>query len=166
MVGDADGRLTVVEKEDGLELRPRRTEKPKPTLLRPGVRALVGENGLGFVGLDAQRGHDPRALALDAVGADVVLAQRPHGGLVVPHEHPFVEPGPEEVARFVLRVVEREVDDVVRITLPIGVAQLRSEHVVRGSCDRRRRARVADGAKRGHVSHDPSVPRGGLRLQA
>ena len=58
-------------------------------------------------------------------------AQRPTRQARRPGRARLPRATPEEPARFVLRVVQGQVNDVVRIARPELVAQLRGEHVVR-----------------------------------
>ena len=78
-VGHVEGRLSLVEEEDRLELRPGRAQKPQAPLLRAAVRSLMRQDDPVLVRLDSQRSDEPRAPAGDAVGPDVVLRQRPEG---------------------------------------------------------------------------------------
>ncbi len=123
-VGHGDGRLAVVEEEDRLELRAGGAQEPQTALLRAGVRALVRKDRAGLVGLDPQRGDEPAALPRDAVGTDVVLRDRPHGGRVLGQENALVEPCAEEPPGLVLGVVQRQVHDVVGVAAP-GTARAR-----------------------------------------
>ncbi len=82
-----------------------------------------------LVRLDSQRRDEPRAPAGDAVGPDVVLRQRPEGrrlGL----QHALRAPAAQRLAGLVLRIRERQVDDVVRAAGEIFVPLLGPDHVV------------------------------------
>ena len=79
------------------------------------MRALVRQHGPGLVRLDPERGDEALAAARDPVRPDVVLRDGPDGRLVVLDEDALVEPGPKQPAGLVLGVVQRQVDDVVRI---------------------------------------------------
>src|SRR5215212_10481617 len=70
------GRV-VVEAEDGGEVRSRRPRQAQPVLLGPGMRALVRADAAGPVVLDLDAREDAVARAGGAVGAGVVLRQRP-----------------------------------------------------------------------------------------
>ena len=48
-------RRSVVEEEDRLQLHAGRAQEAKPSFLRPGVGALVGEDDAALVRLDAKR---------------------------------------------------------------------------------------------------------------
>ena len=69
--------VAVVEREDRREVRARRAREPQPVLLRAGVRALVRADPARAVVLDAHAREQPVARAAAAVGAGVVLLERP-----------------------------------------------------------------------------------------
>ena len=92
--GGAGG--VVVEAEDGGEVRLRRAGEPEPVLLGARVRALVRADAPGAVVLDAHAREDAVAGERAAVGAGVVLGQRPQRGLVVAHDGALLLPALED----------------------------------------------------------------------
>src|SRR5437868_4782181 len=132
----------VPEEEQRLELRARRAQEAQPALLRPGMRALVRQDHAALVRLRMQRGDEPLAAARDAVGAYVVLREPPVRRLRVADEHTLLLPGGKIAGRLLLRVGERQVDDVVRAAGEIARALLLGDDVVR---------RRDDGLEIGHV---------------
>ena len=120
----------VVEQEDRLELDARRPEQAEPALLRRCVRPLVREYGAGLVGLDLQRGDDPEARPRDPVRSDVVLLERPDRRRLL-DEDAFRAPGLEVACGLLLRVGQRQADDVVRAAGAQLLALLLGDDVVR-----------------------------------
>ena len=153
-------RLALVQEKDRLELRAHRAQEAEPAFLRPAVRPLVRKDDAVLIGLGAQRDDQPAARAPDAVGADVVLLERPQR-LVVVDEDAVLAPGAEVARRLLLRVGEREVHDVVRAPLEVLDALLGADDVVRRSDQRRERAGlrllVADCPERLDLRHGGSV---------
>ena len=98
----------------GSSVRSRRAEEAQAALLRAGVRALVREDDAALVRLGAKRGDEALAPARDSVRADVVLREPPVGRLGVLDEHAVGPPGGEVAGGLLLRVGQRQVDDVVR----------------------------------------------------
>src|SRR5439155_13805074 len=155
--GRRNRRLAVVEEKDRLDLRPRGTEQTQPALLRPHVRALMGQDDTCLVRLDTQRGDEPLPCACHAVRPDVVLSERPHRGFAVANEGAVGEPRPEELAGLLLGVVQRQVDDVVRVARGKHVPLGRGDDVVGRGDDRLSRMRVAHGAELRDVGHPTSL---------
>src|SRR5579862_144576 len=109
---DVDRR--VPEEEQRLELRARRLQQAEAALLRAGVRPLVREDDPGLVRLGVEGGDEPLAAALHPVGSDVVLRQPPVRRLPIANEDAVLLPGCEVTGGLLLRIGERQVDDVVR----------------------------------------------------
>ena len=95
-------RLALVQEKDRLELRAHRAQEAEPAFLRPAVRPLVRKDDAVLIGLGAQRDDQPAARAPDAVGADVVLLERPQR-LVVVDEDALLAPGGEVARGLLLR---------------------------------------------------------------
>ena len=173
--GTSNGACALVEEEDRLELRLRRVQEAQPSLLRSAMRPLVRQHGSVLVRLDAERGDDARARARDAVGADVVLRQRPEGRLLG-REDAVLAPRAQVAAGLLLGVGQRQVDDVVRASREVLLALLGADHVVRRRDEALERAGpvgvVAKRAKRLDLGHSagtvPSVsgPRLGTCLRS
>ena len=133
-VGCRGSGRPVVEQEDRLDLRAGGTQQAQPAFFHGGVCPLVWQHDPGLVRLRAQRGDDPLPGAGDAVGADVVLRERPDGRLFVANERAVVQPAAEEPSRVLGGVVERQVHDVVRVSGEQLVTLRRRDDVV-GRCD-------------------------------
>ena len=156
----------VVEREDGGEVRPRGAGQPQPVLLRPGVGALVRADTAGPIVLDAHAREDTAAREGGAVGAGVVLRERPQGRLDVAHEDLFRLPPGEQRRRMGVLVEvavglrQVDLDDVVGRAGRQGGALLRVDHVVRRRHDGlrgRRHGRASSGLRGGAGRR----PRGG-----
>ena len=159
-VGHPSGRA-VVEEEDRLELRPRRTQQPQPPFLRPRVRPLVREDRAGPVRLEPERHDDAVARPLDAVRADVALGERP-GRRLLRDEHAGFTPVREVARGLLLRVRQRQVHDVVRAAREVLGALVLRDHVVGRRNQVLERARdgrvVALRAKGTNLGHGCTVP--------
>ena len=158
--GQLDG-VAVVEQEDRLELRARGAKQAQSSFLRTGVRALVREHDAVLVRLESQRDDDAVARALDSVGTDVRLRERPRCRLLVAREDPVATPGREITCGVVLGVRERQVDDVVRASCEVPGASSSVDHVVRRrdqSVERTGRLGIAFRTKSTHLCHGWTVP--------
>ncbi len=111
--------VAVVEREDRREVGLRRARQPQPVLLGPGVRALVRSDPARPVVLDANAREQTMARAAAAVGAGVVLLERPQGGLGVAHDDAVRAPARQRrggvgVGIAAVRVLRQvDLDDVV-----------------------------------------------------
>ena len=70
----------VPEEEERLELRARRAEQPQPALLRPRVRAFVGEDDAVLVRLEPERGYEPSRRRSTPSGPTYSCASHQHAG--------------------------------------------------------------------------------------
>ena len=124
------------------------------------MRSLVREDDARLVRLGLQRDDQPPPRSADAVGADVVLLERPERLLVV-DEGALLPPGGEGAAGLLLRLRQGQMDDVVRAPLEVVEALLRADHVVRRSHQRVEgtclRLVVADCPKRLDFRHGMSL---------
>ena len=106
--------------------RPPRTQ-PQPPFLRLAVRPLVREDDAGLVRLGLERRDEARARARDAVGADVVLLERPEASAPPRAGRPRRARRAKSRRGLLLGVGQREVDDVVRalraVRVPLGSAR-------------------------------------------
>jgi hypothetical protein len=102
----------VVEREDRREVGLRGAGEPEAVLLRAGVRALVRADPAGAVVLDLHAGEEAVAGPGAAVGAGVVLGERPQRGLPVADEDAVALPVGERPRRVLVGVAvgAREVD--------------------------------------------------------
>ena len=121
------------------------------------VRPLVREHASRLVRLGGERGDDAAALARDAVGADVVLDEKPRGRLVLALEDAVREPArgtggrpppPSPAASGGRRCTGSARRGASRSSCDDGVVRRRDEIGERAG-----RAGVADGAERLHVGH-------------
>src|SRR5262249_9382650 len=120
-----DRDRAVPEQEDRLEVRARCAEQAQTAFLRAGVRALVRGDDAVLVWLETERGDDPFARPVDAVGAGVRLLEPPVRGLGVLDEGAVRAPVLERGRGLVVGVRQREPDDVVRIARAVLGALLR-----------------------------------------
>ena len=111
-LGDVERPLAFVEEEDRLELGADLAQDAETPLLRPAVRALVGQHGSRLVRLDLQRPDQARPCSRDSVGTDVVLGQRPEPGLVRDQDL-LVAPFAEEPPRLGFGLRKGQMNDVV-----------------------------------------------------
>ena len=157
-------RGAVVEKEDRLELRPRRAQQPQAPLLRGSMCPLMREHDTAFVGLDPQRDDVAVPRALDPVGTDIGLRKRPARRLVA-REDAGVAPRGEVGGRLLLGIRQGQVHDVVRTAAEVLQPLVRRDHVVRRRDERCERAGlgfvVAQCRKRPDLRHraEPSIRR-------
>ena len=163
MSGSPSGRGTgagsVVEEKDRLELGARRTQQAKPPLERGRVSALVRQDDVVRVRLDPEGGDDPVSSPRDAVRADGVLLEKPHGRRLVADEHTVVEPAPESFRRGLLVRLRGQMHDVVRVASAEPRAVVRVDHVVWRRRHLCARPGVADGAERTDIGHRSSLQR-------
>ena len=157
-------RRPVVEEEDRLELDARRAEQAEAALLRACVGALVRQHRPRLVRLDLQRRDDPEAGAGDAVGADVVLLERPDRGRLL-DEDALCAPVVECAGCLLVRVGQREADDVVRAAGTQLLALLVVDDVVGRRHERLERAghglvvaQRAEGLDHGHGGQRTNRP--------
>src|SRR6185437_16164636 len=80
------------EAEDGGEVRARGPRQAKAVLLRAGVGALVVADAAGAVVLDAHAAEEAVTGSRPAVGARVVLGERPDRRLALAHQHALLAP--------------------------------------------------------------------------
>ena len=120
------------------------------------MRALVRQDHAVLVRLDPQGGDEALALALHTVGADVVLPQPPVRRLVLFDEHAGRTPVGEVARRLLLRVGQRQMDDVVRAASQVLGTLLVGDDVVGRRDDVRERGHVVakglEGTNAGHRS--------------
>ena len=144
------GRV-VVEREDGGEVRPRRAREPQAVLPRPRVGALVGPDAPRAVVLDTHAREEPAAGVGVAVGAAVVLRERPQRRRGVAHEDLLRLPRGEQPRGVGVRVEvavgpgQVDLDDVVRRAGGQRGSLLRVDHVVGRRHDGRQAADVVEG---------------------
>ena len=142
--GPAERRLGVVQQEDRLELGASRPQEPQPALLRPGMRALVGQHLAGLVRAStgptrrsprasARRRPGRRSPARPTSSDSGASASTPRRATRRAH------------CRLLGRVGQRQVHDVVRAAREVGAAGLVVDHVVGRRDERRRAARRRPG---------------------
>ena len=154
-------RVAVVQQEDRLELRPRRAQQAQALLLDVRVRPLVREHDPSLVRLEPERDDHAVPRARHAVGADVRLRERPVRGLVVGGEDLLLAPRGEVARGLLLRVRQRQVDDVVGAAREVLPPLVRADDVVRRSdeiLERPGALGVPLGAEGTHVGHRWTVP--------
>ena len=125
--------------EDGGEVGARGAREAEPVLPRPGMGALVWPDAPGAVVVHAHAREEPGAGALAAVRGGVVLAQHPHGRLVLLDQHARLAPLRERLGRALVALGQVELDDVVLVSArQLGPHGVVDDVVGRG--DRGRRA--------------------------
>src|SRR4051794_30631453 len=158
----AEDGVGVIEQEDRLELRARRTQEAQPPLLRARVRPFVRQHLPLLVRGHRHRSRHSLAGARDAVGADVLLRDPPVR-LVAAHERAARAPVLEVAGRLLGGVGERQVHDVVRAAREVLAALLVRDHVVRWRDERVERAGdrrvVAERAERPDRGHSCRLER-------
>ena len=155
-VRPGEQRIGVVEKEDRLELRPRRTKEAETAFLRAGVGSLVRQHIALVVRGRRDRRGEAFARAGDAVRADVVLRDPPVALGLLGENSPR-PPRCDVPARLLLGLGQCEMNDVVRVARQILEARLVRDDVVRGSDEIGERAGggsvVAQRSERPHRRH-------------
>ena len=138
-------------------MRARCAEQPQPALLRPGVRALVGQNDAVLVRLEPERRDESFAAPFDAVRTDVLLREPPARRIGVANEHALLLPVREARSRLLLGVGQGQVDDVVRASSEELFPLRRPDDVVGRRDERLERAAdsrvVAERAERPYDCH-------------
>src|SRR4051794_26903239 len=145
------------EEEERLELGARGAKQPQPALLRPRVRALVGQDDAVLVRFEPERRNEALAAPGDAVRPHVLLRKPPARRLGVASEHTVLLPLRKARGRLLLGVGQRQVDDVVRASSAELFALRRADDVVGRRDERLERTAdsrvVAERAERPYDCH-------------
>ena len=155
----AEWRRPVVEQKDRLELRAGRAKQPQPAFLRTGVRPFVGRTTRASYGSAWREATMPLRVRATPSGPTYSWESAQTACSASRTSTPAASQSRKSVPASSGRVVQRQVDDVVRVPRRQRVPLLCGDDVVgRRDQSATRMLSEAHGSKRSDVGHAASLP--------